>query len=131
MAGTEADAWRGVLIVGSDGKELASGGVAAQREMATRIVHGWHEARRHRRRVFPVEGPDGTPVVVVVLPTPDATVLVAMEREGRDPLFELVGSVDFAGDRRTPLLTNGFVDRSGVERQARVPVLMQVSDWSF
>src|SRR5258706_9138104 len=121
MAGTEADAWRGVLILGSDGKELASGGVAAQREMATRIVHGWHEARRHRRRVFPVEGPDGTPVVVVVLPTPDATVLVAMEREGRDSLFELVSSVDFAGDLLTHFLTNPFeamslVDREGILR---------------
>src|SRR5258706_15182872 len=90
MAGTEADAWRGVLILGSDGKELASGGVAAQREMATRIVHGWHEARRHRRRVFPVEGPGGRPGGGVAVPTPDAAGLVAMEGEGRDPLLELV-----------------------------------------
>src|SRR3954470_9551039 len=102
------DALRGVLILGSDGKELASGGIAAQQELATRIVSGWHEARRHQRRVFAVEGPDGTPVVVVVLPTPDATVLVAMEREGRDSLFELVGSVDFAGDLLTHFLTNPF-----------------------
>ena len=121
VAGTEADAWRGVLILGSDGKELASGGIAAEREMAARIVGGWHDARRYQRRVFPVEGPDGTPVVVVVLPTPDATVLVAMEREGRDSLFELVGSVDFAGDLLTHFLTNPFeamsvVDREGVLR---------------
>src|SRR5258706_14064834 len=95
LRGSAPDVLRGVLILGSDGKELASGGIAAEREMATRIVGGWHDARRYQRRVFPVEGPDGTPVVVVVLPTPDATVLVAMEREGRDPLFELVSSVDF------------------------------------
>jgi transcriptional regulator with PAS, ATPase and Fis domain len=112
---------RGVLILGTDGKELASGGIAAQRELATRIVRGWHDARRYQRRLFSLEGPDGSTVVVVVLPTLDATVLVAMQREARDALFEFVGSVDFAGDILAYFLTNPFealtvVDREGILR---------------
>lgn len=115
------DKLRGVLIVGSDGKEMAASGIAAQRELATRILSGWHEARRHQRCLFSVEGPDGSPVVLLALATPDATVLVAMQRAGRDPLFELVGSVDFASDILAHFLTNPFealtvVDREGVLR---------------
>lgn len=112
---------RGVLIMGVDGKELSATGIAEQREMATRIVAGWHEARRKQQRMFAVEGPDNSPVVVVVLPSPDATILVAMLREGRDPLFEFVGSLDFASDILTHFLTNPFealtvVDREGILR---------------
>lgn len=112
---------RGVLVIGADGKELASGGLAARPEMATRIVSAWHEARRAQLQLFALEGPDNVPVVVVALPTQDATVLVAMQREGRDPLFEFVGSVSFASDIMTHLLTNPFealtvVDSEGVLR---------------
>jgi hypothetical protein len=45
-------------------------------------------------------------VVVVVLPAADTTVLVAMQRDGRDALFEFVGAVDFAGDIMAHFLTN-------------------------
>ena len=61
-----AGALRGVLILAADGKELAASGIAAQRELATRIVSGWRDARRREQRVFAVEGPDGSAVVVVV-----------------------------------------------------------------
>lgn len=112
---------RGVLILAPDGKELIASGVAEQREMATRIIAGWHEARRRERYLFSVEGPDASPVVVVALPATDATVLVAMVREGRDPLFEFVASVDFASDILSHFLTNPFealtvVNREGILR---------------
>ncbi|WP_223963019.1 sigma-54 interaction domain-containing protein [Paraburkholderia sabiae] len=89
--------------------------------MATRIVAGWHEARRRQRRLFSVEGPDASPVVVVVLPEADTTVLIAMIREGRDALFEFVSTVDFASDILAHFLTNPFealtvVDKAGVLR---------------
>ena len=114
-------ALRGVLILGADEKELAAGGIAARRELATRIVSGWRDAQRRDQRVFPVEGPDGSAVVVVALPTPDATALVAMQQEGRDSLFELVSSVDFAGDILAHFVTSPFeaitvVDREGILR---------------
>jgi len=116
-----ADALRGVLILGADEKEVAAGGIAAGAEMAARIIGGWRSARRRGQRMFAFEGPEGLPVVVVVLSTPDATVLVAMEREGRDALFELAGSVEFASDILAHFLTNPFealvfVDREGVVR---------------
>ncbi|GJH27033.1 sigma-54-dependent Fis family transcriptional regulator [Caballeronia novacaledonica] len=112
---------RGVLILAADGKELIASGIAEQRDMATRIVSGWHAARRRQQRMFSVEGPDASPVVVVVLPATDATILVAMVREGRDALFEFIGSVDFASDILSHFLTNPFealtvVDREGVLR---------------
>jgi transcriptional regulator with PAS, ATPase and Fis domain len=112
---------RGVLILGVDGKELVATGIAEPREMATRIIAGWHEARRRQQRLFSIEGPDNSPVVVAVLPSTDATIFVAMVREGRDPLFELVASVDFAMDILAHLLTNPYeattvVDREGVLR---------------
>ena len=120
-AGSTPNSLRGVLILGADGKELASGGIAAEGEMAARIVRGWHDARRNQQHLFSIDGPDGSDVVVVVLPTPDATILVAMQREGRDALFELVASIDFGGDILAHLLTNPFealtvVDREGVLR---------------
>ena len=121
LEGALAGALRGVLILAADGKELAASGIAAQRELATRIVSSWRDARRREQRVFAVEGPDGSAVVVVVLPTPDATVLVAMQQEGRDALFELVASVDFAGDILAHFITSPFeaitvVDREGILR---------------
>ncbi|WP_288830974.1 sigma 54-interacting transcriptional regulator [uncultured Paraburkholderia sp.] len=116
-----ASTLRGVLILAADGKELVASGIAEQREMATRIVSGWHEARRRQRMLFSVEGPDASPVVVVVLPETDVTVLVAMVREGRDALFEFVSTVDFAADILAHFLTNPFealtvVDRAGMLR---------------
>ncbi|MFT3816623.1 MAG: sigma 54-interacting transcriptional regulator [Rubrivivax sp.] len=112
---------RGILVLGADGRELAAGGIATEPELARRIVNGWHEARRRDRRLFSVECPPDAPVIVVVLPTADGTALVAMRREARDPLFELVGSVDFAADILTHFLTNpfealAFADRDGILR---------------
>lgn len=116
-----SSALRGLLILSADGKEVLTSGIAAQREVATRIVVGWHEARRRQKRMFSVEGPDTSPIIVVVLPATDSTVLVAMLREGRDALFEFVGSVDFASDILSHFLTNPFealtvVDRDGMLR---------------
>jgi transcriptional regulator with PAS, ATPase and Fis domain len=125
------DLQRGVLILGADGRELASGGIATQRELAARIVSGWHEARRSQRRVFSVEGPDGTDVVVVVLPTADATVLVAMEREGRDPLFELVSSVDFAGDILAHFFNNPFEAMTVVDKEGLLRYMSPVHERFF
>jgi transcriptional regulator with PAS, ATPase and Fis domain len=118
---TGAAALRGVLILGADGKQMAATGIAEQREVSTRIVAGWHQARRAQQRLFSVEGPDNSPLVIVVLPSADSTILVAMVREGRDPLFEFVGSVSFAGDILSHFLTNPFealtvVDREGILR---------------
>ncbi|MHB1112744.1 MAG: sigma-54 interaction domain-containing protein [Acidovorax defluvii] len=119
--GTSSHLLRGMLVVGADGKQVASSGIAEQRELATSIVNGWHEARRRQRRLFSVDGPDGSAVVVVVLPASDATVFIAMQRESRDPLFEFAGSVDFAADILAHFLTNPFealsvVDREGIVR---------------
>jgi hypothetical protein len=71
-------------VLGSDGKQLAASGHRLQPELASRIVSGWQDARRRQRRLFPSKG-RRTPVVVVVLPASDATVLVAMEREAATP----------------------------------------------
>jgi transcriptional regulator with PAS, ATPase and Fis domain len=128
---TMPSAVHGVLILGPDGKELASGGIATERELTTRIVNGWHDARQHQRRVFCVQGPDGSAVVVVVLPTPDATVFVAMHREGRDALFELVGSVDFAGDVLAHFLTNPFEATTVVDQQGIVRYMSPIHERFF
>ena len=72
---------RGVLVLGPDGKQLAASGIALQPELARGIEAAWQDARRRDRRVFAVEGPGDHPIVVVVLPAPDATVLIAMERD--------------------------------------------------
>jgi hypothetical protein len=108
---------RGVLVLGPDGKQIAASGIALQAEMASCIVAAWQDARRRQRRLFTMDGPDGHPVVVVVLPSSDATVLVAMERDSRDALFEFVGAVDFAGDILAHFLTNPFEARAGTRRR--------------
>lgn len=122
---------RGMLVIGADGKQLASSGIAEQLELAAFIVSGWHEARRQERRLFSVEGPDGSAIVVVVLPASDATVLVAMQRESRDPLFEFVGSVDFGGDILSHLLTNPFEALSVADREGIVRYLSPVHERFF
>lgn len=116
-----ASTLRGVLILAADGKELVASGIAEHREMASRIVAGWHEARRRQRLLFSIEGPDASPVVVVVLQETDTTVMIAMVREGRDALFEFAATVDFASDILSHFLTNPFealtvVDKAGVLR---------------
>jgi transcriptional regulator with PAS, ATPase and Fis domain len=114
-------ALRGVLLLGADGKTMAAGGIARDRDLATAIINGWHDARRRRKHLFGVDGTDNEAVVVVALPTEDATVLVAMQREGRDSLFEFAGSVEFASDILSHFLTNPFealvvVDKEGLLR---------------
>ncbi|HSV83058.1 MAG TPA: sigma 54-interacting transcriptional regulator [Ramlibacter sp.] len=122
---------RGLLVLGPDGRQIAAAGIAVQPELASRIVNAWQEARRRQRRLFAVEGADGTPVVVVVLPSSDATVLVALEREGRDPLFEFVGAVDFAGDILAHFLTNPFEALSVVDRDAIIRYMSPVHERFF
>lgn len=112
---------RGVVLLGADGKIVDSRGIASGHDLAARMVAAWQDARRQQRRLFPVEDGDGSPLVVLALPTPDATVLVAMQREGRDALFEFAGSVDFAAEIFTHFLTNPFealsvVDHDGILR---------------
>lgn len=129
--GTSPHLLRGMLVVGADGKQLASSGIAEQRELATSIVNGWHEARRRQRRLFSVDGPDGSAVVVVVLPASDATVFIAMQRESRDPLFEFVGAVDFASDILAHFLTNPFEALSVVDREGIVRYMSPVHERFF
>lgn len=129
--GTSPHLLRGMLVVGADGKQLASSGIAEQRELATSIVNGWHEARHRQRRLFSVDGPDGSAVVVVVLPASDATVFIAMQRESRDPLFEFAGSVDFAGDILAHFLTNPFEALSVVDREGIVRYISPVHERFF
>jgi transcriptional regulator with PAS, ATPase and Fis domain len=129
--GTSPHLLRGVLVLGADGKQLASSGIAEQPELATSIVNGWHEARRRQRRLFSVDGPDGSVVVVVVLPASDATVFIAMLRESRDPLFEFAGSVDFAGDILAHFLTNPFEALSVVDREGIVRYISPVHERFF
>ncbi len=120
-AGLAPNAARGMLVIRSDGSTLAVGGIAEQRDLAAHIISGWQQARRRQKRLFAVEAPGNPPIVVVALPATDATVLVAMQLEGRDALFEFVGSVDFAGDILAHFLTNPFealsvADREGIVR---------------
>jgi transcriptional regulator with PAS, ATPase and Fis domain len=112
---------RGVLVLGADGKVIVATGIAERPPLATQLVSGWQAARRRQRRLFALEGTDASTIVVVALPAPDATVLVALEREGRDALFEFAGSVDFAVDILSHFLTNPFealsvVDAEGIMR---------------
>jgi transcriptional regulator with PAS, ATPase and Fis domain len=122
---------RGVLVLGPDGKQWAASGIALRPELASRIVVAWQDARRRQRRLFTVDGPDDAPVVVVVLPSSDATVLVALERDGRDALFEFVGAVDFAGDIMAHFLTNPFEALSVVDREAVIRYMGPVHERFF
>ncbi|MBB3181097.1 sigma-54-dependent Fis family transcriptional regulator [Variovorax sp. Sphag1AA] len=122
---------RGVLVIGPDGNQLAASGIAQQSEAAGRIMAAWQDARRRQRRLFAVDGPDDQHIVVVVLPGSDGTVLVAMERDGRDPLFEFVGSVDFAGDIFAHFLTNPFEALAVVDQNAIVRYMSPVHERFF
>ncbi|MEJ8851199.1 sigma-54 interaction domain-containing protein [Variovorax rhizosphaerae] len=128
---TSTDVQRGVLVLGADGKQQTASGIATQRELATSIINGWQEARRRSKRLFAVDGPNESAVVVVALPTPDETVLVAVQRESRDALFEFVGSVDFAGDILAHFLTNPFEALSVVDRDSNVRYMSPVHEKFF
>ena len=125
-----ASASRGVLILGPDGRTMAAGGIAGDCQLASALIAGWHDARRHGKRLYGVEGPGGG-VVVVALPTEDATVLVAMQRDGRDPLFEFTGSVEFASDVLSHFLTNPFEALVAVDKEGLLRYLSPVHEKFF
>lgn len=122
---------RGVLVLGPDGNRLAASGIALQPEVARSIETTWQNARRRERGVFTVDGPDDRPIIVVALPAPDATVLVAIERDSRDALFEFVSAVDFAGDILAHFLTNPFEALSVVDRNAIIRYISPVHERFF
>lgn len=122
---------RGVLVLDPGGKHLAATGIAVQPGLANSIQAAWLDARRRKRQLFTVEGPGGAPIIVVALPAADATVLVAMEREGRDALFEFVGAVDFAGDILAHFLTNPFEALTVVDREGLVRYMSPVHERFF
>lgn len=122
---------RGVLIIGADGKKITANGIALEPELGSRIEAQWREARRRNRLMFNVEGVDGRHVVIVVLPTADCTVFVAMEQEGRNTLFEFVGAVDFSGEIMTHFLTNPFAALSVVDREGLVRYMSPVHENFF
>ena len=130
-ANVPPNALRGVLVLGPSGKQIAANGIALEPELASRILRGWHEARRHQRRLFPIEGPQREPVIVVALRASNATVLVAMQRDSRDALFEFVGTVDFAGDILAHFLTNPFEALTVVDRDATVRYIGPVHERFF
>jgi transcriptional regulator with PAS, ATPase and Fis domain len=129
--GAASSSLRGVLVVGPDGKPMAANGIALQAELASRMLTGWQEARRRQRRLFPVDSPDGAPVIVVALPAADATVLVALHRDGRDALFEFVGSVEFAGDILAHFLINPYEALAVVDRDAIIRYMSPVHERFF
>lgn len=131
-AGTVSpSALRGLLVVGADGKQLAASGIATQPELAAGMLSNWHEARRRQRRLFSVEVADSSFVVVVALPATDSTVLVAMQREGRDSLFEFVGSVEFAGEILAHFLNSPFEALSVVDKEGIVRYMSTVHERFF
>lgn len=130
-ANVPPNALRGVLVLGPSGKQIVANGIALEPELASRILRGWDEARRHQRRLFPIEGPQREPVIVVALPASNATVLVAMQRDSRDALFEFVGTVDFAGDILAHFLTNPFEALTVVDRDATVRYIGPVHERFF
>jgi transcriptional regulator with PAS, ATPase and Fis domain len=128
---TPAYELRGVLVLGADGKPITANGIALQPELANGIQTAWHDARRRKKSVFTVEGSDGMVIVVVALPAAESTVLVAMEREGRDALFEFIGAVEFAGDILSHFLTNPFEALSVVDREGLVRYMSPVHERFF
>jgi transcriptional regulator with PAS, ATPase and Fis domain len=112
---------RGVLVVGSDGKPLSAGGLAARDDIAACMLDAWRAVRSKAPRIFPANAPDGSMLVVLPVSTADATVLIATRREARDALAELVGMQEYAGDILAHFVTNpyealAFVDQRGVLR---------------
>jgi transcriptional regulator with PAS, ATPase and Fis domain len=119
---TTGQSQRGILVVDTDGNRVSAGGLALDNEVTERMLDGWRAACEKQQRVFVTQGANAqSAIFVVCLSMSDATVLVAMQREARDPLFELVSTVEFAGDILAHFLTNPFealtvVDRQGILR---------------
>lgn len=122
---------RGVLILEANDQIRLASGIAQHLEVSTRILNAWHEAKQQQRKLFSVQGPDGSSIVIVALPNPETTVLVAMMREGRDPLFEFIGSVDFASDILCHFLTNPFTALTAVDRQGILRYISPVHEKFF
>ena len=111
----------GVLILDVGGRTVFASGLAEDADLAARARGGWRDAQRRGRRLFTLEDAGITPTIVTALSASHATALVLMQREARDPLFEFVASVDFAGEIMAHFLTNPFealsvVDREGILR---------------
>jgi transcriptional regulator with PAS, ATPase and Fis domain len=70
-------------------------------------------------------------LVVVAVESPEATVLVALAGDARDPLFEFIGSVDFASDILAHFLTNPFEASTIVDREGMVRFMSPVHQRFF
>lgn len=113
-------ALRGVVVLDAEGRVILATGIASNRELSARIGRAWQMAERQGKQIFAVDVAEQS-VVVIAFQSPGGTVLIAAEREGRDPVVEFIGTVDFAGDILREILTNPFeaitvVDHEGVMR---------------
>ena len=122
---------RGLLIIGLDGKVMEATGLAAHPSISELILSTWRVLRHRELRVFPVNGFGAGALVVVALPVSDATILIAMTREARDPLFEFVSAAEFSGDILSHFLTNPFEALSVVDRQGIIRYLSPIHERFF
>lgn len=126
------DKQRGVLVVDPDGKVRTATGLAEQPGLIEAVLTAWREAKRLERRVFPIQEASVTDsLVAVTLPAVDATVIVVMPREARDPLFEFVSAVNFSGDILSHFLTNPFEALSVVDQHGIIRYLSPVHERFF
>ncbi|MFT3800160.1 MAG: sigma 54-interacting transcriptional regulator [Burkholderiaceae bacterium] len=120
VGSTPSASLRGVVVLDAEGRIVLATGIASNRELSARICRAWQMASSRGKQIFAVDVAEQS-VVVVAFQSPGGTVLIAAEREGRDPVVEFVGTVDFAGDILREILTNPFeamtvVDHEGVMR---------------
>src|SRR5688572_11110058 len=85
------------------------------------------EAREHRLRSVSL---DRRQLVILVCPMPDAELLVIGE-PGAEPVFEFIGSVDFAYDIINHMVSDPFDAMTVVDAEARVAYISRVHERFF
>jgi len=127
---TKAD-FRGVIVLASDGTpKFASAHAAADEKLIAKVARRWDIARGEGSRVFTL-GAENDALVVIAMPSGDDWVLTLLAREARDPLFEFVATVDFAGDILRLLLTNPFEALTVVDREGMVRYISPIHERFF
>lgn len=122
---------RGILVLDSDGGIVFSAGIACDSFVQSDLVKRWLARDQKPLPVMFSLGDLAKPVSVLSYSAPQSTCFIMHLHEEADPLFEFVGSVDFAADILRFFVTNPYEAVTVVDKDAVIRYMSPVHERFF
>jgi transcriptional regulator with PAS, ATPase and Fis domain len=126
----DAVALQGLAVFDRSGALRHAEGTAAEARIRRVLADPEWRTELRRRRMVPLEAERGCRLLTVLLPSPAGEVVLLLDPPG-EALVTFLGSVDFAWDVLTHLLTDRFDAMTVVDAEARVAYLSPVHEQFF